>query len=120
MSRTSNHHADLAAAFQEGIRLFNAGAHWHAHEQWEICWRAAQGSDAIFYKALIQVAAALVKQQQGNLRGLRLNWAKAAQRLAVLPPTYRGIDLAALAQAMQAVLADPIGAPLPQIDQQHG
>ena len=28
-------------AYLEGIRLFNAGEFWHAHEQWESCWLAA-------------------------------------------------------------------------------
>ncbi len=93
--------------FLAGIQLFNAGEYWHAHEQWEICWRAAQGEEAEFYKALIQIAAALVKWRQGNQRGLRLNWAKAQRRLAQLPAVYRGVDLAALAMAMTDILADP-------------
>ncbi|WP_298815696.1 DUF309 domain-containing protein [Chloroflexus sp.] len=57
--------------FVAGIQLFNAGAYWHAHEQWEDCWRVSQGTDAEFFKALIQTAAALVKWQQGNRRGFR-------------------------------------------------
>ncbi|WP_298482115.1 DUF309 domain-containing protein [uncultured Chloroflexus sp.] len=93
--------------FLAGMQLFNAGEYWHAHEQWEICWRAAQGEEAEFYKALIQTAAALVKWRQGNLRGLRLNWAKAQRRLAQLPAVYRGVDVVALAMAMAAILADP-------------
>ncbi|ACL24079.1 DUF309 domain-containing protein [Chloroflexus aggregans] len=102
-------------AFQSGLRLFNEGEYWHAHEQWEICWRAVQGMDAEFYQALIQTAAALVKWQQGNLRGLQLNWAKARRRLVRLPPVYRGIDLATLAATMDHLLADPGGASAPVI-----
>lgn len=89
--------------FTAGIQLFNDGEYWHAHEQWEICWRAAEGMDAEFYQALIQTAAALVKWQQGNRRGFQLNWAKAQRRLARLPAVYRGVDLAALAAAMEAL-----------------
>ncbi len=101
--------------FSVGIQLFNQGAYWHAHEQWEICWRVAQGTDAEFYKALIQTAAALVKWQQGNYRGLRLNWAKAQRRLHRLPLHYRGIDLNALATAVTAVLDNPEQAPAPKL-----
>ncbi|OAN47556.1 hypothetical protein A6A03_09900 [Chloroflexus islandicus] len=93
--------------FLAGIQLFNAGEYWHAHEQWEICWREAQGIEAEFYKALIQIAAALVKWRQGNRRGLQLNWAKAQRRLAQLPAVYRGVDLAALGRAMADIVADP-------------
>ncbi|MEF3275300.1 MAG: DUF309 domain-containing protein [Chloroflexus sp.] len=99
--------------FIVGIRLFNAGEYWHAHEQWELCWRVAQGVDADFYQALIQTAAALVKWRQGNRRGLTLNWHKASRRLTQLPAVYRGVDLAALTVAMTAVLFDPERASAP-------
>lgn len=101
--------------FGYGIQLFNRGEYWHAHEQWEICWRAAQGTDAEFYRALIQTAAALVKWRQGNHRGLRLNWAKAQRRLHQLPLCYRGIDLNALATAVTAILNDPERTPAPKL-----
>lgn len=89
----------------EGIRLFNAGHYWHAHEQWEQCWLAAAGSDAIFYKGIIQAAAALVKWQQHNLHGMRLNWRKSRSKLASLPAHYLGVDVAALVAAMDAFVA---------------
>jgi predicted metal-dependent hydrolase len=91
--------------YLEGVRLFNAGHYWHAHEQWEQCWLRAQGDDAVFYQALIQAAAALVKWRQGNLRGLRLNWAKSRARLAALPPRYHGLDLAALQARLDQLVA---------------
>jgi predicted metal-dependent hydrolase len=99
------------AAYLEGIRLFNAGHYWLAHEQWEACWLACrwrdtrvedmaspEGAAALdeemhFYQALIQAAAALVKWQQGNRRGLALNWAKSRARLVNLPLHYQGLDL---------------------------
>jgi hypothetical protein len=84
--------------YYEGLRLFNAGHYWHAHEQWEACWLVADGDDRQFYKAIIQAAAALVKWQQGNLRGLALNWAKSRSHLASLPAVYGGVDLAALVE----------------------
>lgn len=115
--RSNNHQCPEAAdAFACGIHLFNQGEFWHAHEQWEICWRAAQGMDADFYQALIQSAAALMKWRQGNLRGLRLNWAKAQRRLSRLPAFYRGIDLARLQTAMTAVVNDPEQASAPVLE----
>lgn len=98
------------AAYLDGIRLFNAGHYWHAHEQWERCWLAATGADARFYQALIQAAAALVKWQQGNARGLGLNWAKSRARLDGLPARYRGLDLAALRDRLDRLAA---GEPVP-------
>lgn len=98
MSQTSEqqHAADNEQLFLEGIRLFNAGAFWHAHEQWEACWRQAAEPDATLYQGLIQAAAALVHWQKGNPRGLQRNWAKARPKLVALAPTLRGLDLCAL------------------------
>lgn len=92
-------------AYLEGISLFNAGHYWHAHEQWEACWHAAEGEDARFYKAIIQAAAALVKWQQGNRRGMALNWAKSRARLAALPDQYAGLDLRALREHLDRLVA---------------
>lgn len=91
--------------YREGARLFNAGEYWHAHEQWERCWLASTGQDALFYKAIIQAAAALVKWQQGNARGVRLNWAKSRARLAELPDRYLGLDLVALRERLDQLAA---------------
>jgi predicted metal-dependent hydrolase len=97
--------------YLEGIRLFNAGHYWHAHEQWEQCWLQSSGQDALFYKAIIQAAAALVKWRQGNLRGLALNWAKSSARLAELPPHYQGLDLVGLRTQIDRIAANLSAAP---------
>ena len=103
-------------AYREGIRLFNAGEFWHAHEQWEACWLRAGEPDATFYKGIIQAAAALVHWQRGNPRGLHRNWEKSRPKLASLPPLMHAIDLAALVAAMDAfVAADGVGLPAPQL-----
>lgn len=96
---------ETEASFAEGVRLFNEGHYWHAHEQWERCWLVAEGEDERFYKAIIQAAAALVKWQQGNSRGLARNWAKSRSRLVTLPDQYRGLDLAALRARLDALAA---------------
>lgn len=82
--------------FQAGLRLFNAGHFWHAHEEWEALWLRSYGPGRQFVQGLIQVAAALVHWQRGNPRGLRLNWAKARPKLLGLPSPAGGIDLDAL------------------------
>jgi uncharacterized protein len=83
-------------AYLEGIRLFNQGEYWHAHEQWETCWLASAEPESTFYKGIIQAAAALVHWQRGNQRGLRRNWEKGRPKLVALPPSMQGLDLRAL------------------------
>jgi uncharacterized protein len=86
--------------YLEGIRLFNDGEFWHAHEQWEACWLVASEPEATFYKGIIQAAAALVHWKRGNPRGLRRNWEKGRPKVVALPATMQGLDLRALIAAM--------------------
>jgi len=77
-----------------GIDLFNSGQFWHAHEEWETAWMATDNPQIrLFYKGIIQTAAALVHWQRGNGRGLHLNWQKARAKLVQLPPHLMGLDL---------------------------
>ena len=103
-------------AYLEGIRLFNAGEFWHAHEQWEACWLAAAEPEATFYKGIIQAAAALVHWQRGNRRGLRRNWEKARPKLDALPTPMKGLDLRGLIGEMDRfVIADGPPEHVPQL-----
>src|SRR5437868_4303861 len=103
-------------AYLEGVRLFNEGEFWHAHEQWEACWRASTEPDSTFYKGIIQAAAALVHWQRNNQRGLRRNWEKSRPRLVALPSTMNGLDLRALIAEMDRfVIADGHSADVPRL-----
>ncbi|MFV9507059.1 MAG: DUF309 domain-containing protein [Oscillochloridaceae bacterium umkhey_bin13] len=104
------------STYLEGLRLFNAGHFWHAHEQWETCWLATTDAEArCFYKGIIQAAAALVKLQQGNRRGLALNWAKSRVRLLSLPPHYGGLDLLTLREHMDRLVQGEVST-LPRLE----
>jgi uncharacterized protein len=87
--------------FRLGVRLFNERSYWHAHEAWEDAWKVeADERTRLFYKGIIQTAAALVHWQRGNGRGLTLNWRKARRKLVTLPSPFHGFDLGALIAAM--------------------
>lgn len=86
--------------YLEGVRLFNQGEYWHAHEQWESCWLTSSEPNSTFYKGIIQAAAALVHWQRGNLRGLRRNWEKSRPKLVALPSPMNGLDVHGLIQSM--------------------
>ncbi|CAA9287682.1 MAG: hypothetical protein AVDCRST_MAG93-3666 [uncultured Chloroflexia bacterium] len=92
---------DHAEHFGAGIQLFNEGHYWHAHEAWEDAWKAQEDPQSrLFYKGIIQTAAALVHWQRGNPRGLTLNWRKARVKLQQLPPRFNDLDLENLINAM--------------------
>jgi predicted metal-dependent hydrolase len=89
------------ATYLKGIQLFNDSHFWHAHEAWEEAWLAeADPQVRLFYKGIIQTAAALVHWQKGNPRGLHLNWAKARAKLVQLPPEVKGLPLTPLIEYM--------------------
>ncbi len=86
-------------AWARGLKLYAAGDHWHAHEAWEALWLRTKDSDeGAFVRAAIQVAAAMVKAEQGNMAGVRKNLAKAVANLGRAPERCRGIDTLALAE----------------------
>lgn len=86
--------------WRRGRELYAAGQHWRAHEVWEALWLRMKGTaDGAFLRAAIQVAAAMVKAEQGNMTGVRKNLLKAIANLSGLPARCRGVDTRALAAA---------------------
>lgn len=99
----SDSQAQDSEAWQEGIRLFNAGHWWEAHEAWEGVWLRAGGDERACLSALILLAAALHKRwHHGSLA--HRNFTKAEHYLDALPAQYAGIDLAGLRADVWAAL----------------
>lgn len=89
--------------YVECVRRYNAGEHWHAHEVLEDLWRAtAEPERRRFYQGIIQLAAAFVHAERGNLRGVQRLLAKAEAKLQAVSSPYLGLDVAALLRAMAA------------------
>jgi uncharacterized protein len=90
----------------EGVRLFNQGKFWHAHEAWERCWMHCTEPDYTFYKGIIQTAAALYHlYNKDNPRGLYLNWDKSRAKLLEVPSPHKGLDVLRFVAAMDAFVA---------------
>ncbi|MBV8772176.1 MAG: DUF309 domain-containing protein [Deltaproteobacteria bacterium] len=79
--------------FAEGIRLFNQGHFFEAHEVWEQIWKEAEGEERIFYQGIIQTAAALTHVQRGNYQGAVSVYLKSRPKLDRFPAVWMGIDL---------------------------
>ncbi len=85
--------AKTGTGFVEGIRLFNDGNFFEAHEVWEQEWKISKGTKRIFYQGIIQAAAALLHIQRGNYAGAVSVYLKAWAKLAPLPEVWMGIEL---------------------------
>ena len=81
----------------EGVRLFNDGLFFEAHEAWEHQWlRAADPDDKEFLQSLIMIAGALHHWTKKEYAGAVKLLAKSASKLEKLA-VYRGnIDLQGL------------------------
>ena len=107
----------------DGIRLFNAGQYFEAHEALEAVWLKATGERKRFQHGLIQVAAAFHHYMRGNPAGFRSLLEKGCAKLAPFGTKFEGIDLAAFMLQLQmwqeylnaSSLPAPPAPPLPQI-----
>ncbi len=99
--------SELGSAWTEGVKLFNVGEYWEAHEALEPPWMVSEGPDKHFYAGVILLAAALHKaHEMGNARGGRRNYAKALAHLALLPDVYGGVEVRRLEADVHAALQD--------------
>jgi len=93
----------------EGLRLYNAGEFFAAHEAWESVWLAAPEPQKTFLQGVIQISAALHHLQRGNNLGAARLLQGALRRLEpccppLQPPGFGGIDVAQLCDAIHARL----------------
>jgi hypothetical protein len=63
---------ELCEEYRFGFDLFDNGFYWESHEAWEAAWHAVgrRGWVADHLKALIKLAAAMVKHKEGRPEGV--------------------------------------------------
>src|ERR1700761_3206549 len=83
-------------ALAEGLRLYDAGEFFAAHEAWESVWLEAQEPDKTFLQGLIQVAAAFHHLQRNNPLGTGRLLHAALRRLERYPAGFGGISVTTL------------------------
>jgi predicted metal-dependent hydrolase len=97
-------------ALAEGLRLYDAGEFFAAHEAWESVWLGAPEPEKMFLQGLIQVTAAFHHLQRNNPHGTALLLQAALGRLERYPARFRGISTASLCDDirgwLQALEAD--------------
>ena len=90
----------------KGVRLFNSGHYWEAHEAWEQAWIPdRRGPDRGFWKGLIQVAAGCLHCTRHNRRGALNKLRGGVAYLAPYLPAHRNIQLAPLVAAVEGLIA---------------
>lgn len=88
---------------QAGIRLFNQGHYFEAHEELEAAWRAEPGAERNLYQGILQVGVGYYHASRGNPFGALKLFRHCRPLLELLPDTCMGINLARLRQDYKAI-----------------
>jgi len=89
-----------------GLRLFNKGEYFEAHEALELAWRAESSTIRDLYRGILQVAVMYHHIQRQNFRGAVKVFHRCMPWLEPFPTACCGIDIAGLRQNCQAVHAE--------------
>jgi hypothetical protein len=98
------HRKATHSLLEEGVRLFNDGQFFAAHEIWEEVWTPARGAERLFLQALIHLAVGFHHTQRGNREGALRQLRKGLKKLAGYLPEAGGIRTLALYRDARACL----------------
>ena len=108
-------------ALVEGLRCYEGGEFFLAHEHWEGVWLTCAEPEKTFLQALIQITAAFHHLQRKNFAGSASLLRAALRRLDAFPAAFGGIEVEELRANVNAWLLaldreDPsLRPPIPQI-----
>ena len=104
-----------------GIRHFNAGRFFEAHEAWETAWKQGRGTpDQEFFKGLSQLGAGYVHYRRGNPHGAHTLIRRGTGRIRPYGPAHQGVDVERVVQdaeahATEIQAREAAGKPLPDL-----
>ena len=93
---------------QRGFQLFNQGEYWKAHEALETAWLQEPGEIRHLYRGILQAGVTFYHIQRLNYAGALKVYRRSQRWLDPFPPACRGIDVAALRQGLDQVMAEII------------
>jgi uncharacterized protein len=84
-----------------GIRVFNEGRYFEAHDILEDCWQGYREPDRVLLQALIHAAVGFYHLDNGNLKGCRSQLLKACTKIRAYLPEYWDLLLEPLHSSMR-------------------
>ncbi len=88
----------------QGLRLFNAGRYFEAHEALEDAWNAESGKVRDLYRGILQIAVAYLHILRGNYNGAVKVHERSQKWMQDWPEVCRGIQVGQLRRDAQAVI----------------
>jgi len=98
--------APLHPQAAEGLRLFNAGEYFEAHEALEDAWNAEKGQVRELYRGILQIAVVYLHVTRGNYNGALKVYGRSLRWIRDWPDLCRGIDVGDLRRNAAAVIEE--------------
>jgi predicted metal-dependent hydrolase len=96
--------APLHPQAAEGLRLFNAGEYFEAHEALEEAWNAETGEVRNLYRGILQIAVVYLHVTRGNYNGAIKVYERSQKWLKDCAGICRGIEVETLRRDAKAVI----------------
>jgi len=90
----------------DGIRLFNSGQYYEAHEALENAWKGEKGRIRDLYRGILQVAVVYLHITRKNYNGALKVYGRSTKWLKDWPEICRGVDVGMLRRDAQAVFEE--------------
>ena len=97
-------HAPLHPQAAEGLRLFNAGEYFEAHEALEDAWNEEQSKVRDLYRGILQIAVVYLHITRRNYNGAVKVYARSQRWVRDWPDVCRGIQVEELRRDAEAAI----------------
>ncbi|MBV6394602.1 MAG: hypothetical protein HFACDABA_00168 [Anaerolineales bacterium] len=98
-------HDALPLHAREGLRLFNAGRYFEAHEELELAWREERGPIRRLYQGILEAAVVYLHMRRGNYTGATRVYARCLRWLDQWPGECRGVNVSQLRADLSRAVA---------------
>jgi predicted metal-dependent hydrolase len=108
MTESINDHCNepLHPQAAEGLRLFNAGEYFEAHEALEDAWNEESGKVRNLYRGILQIAVVYLHITRRNYNGAIKVYARSQRWIRDWPAVCRGIQVEELCRDAEAVITE--------------
>jgi hypothetical protein len=96
----------LHARARAGIRLFNQGRYFEAHEELEAAWRDEKGKIRELYQGMLEAGVTYLHLQRGNLAGAEKVYGRSIRWLRPWPEVCRGVHIGQLRRDLEAAVTE--------------
>jgi len=99
-------HATLHPRAAVGLRLFNAGEYFEAHEALEDAWNAEKGRVRDLYRGILQIAVVYLHITRRNYNGAVKVYLRSQRWMKDWPDICRGIEVGKLRRDAEVVISE--------------